>query len=225
MPIFWLFLTFLLYLLARWLQRKTGWLLLHPVLLPVAAIIALLLAGVPSVEEYRQGSRPLVWLLSPAVVALGVKLHEQSQALRQHLRPVLLAVATGAFTGVVTGLGIAWLSGAEETVVRTLAARSVTTPVGMAIAGANGGLPPLAAGVSISVGILGAVFGYSLLKLFKVKHPLARGLAIGRSSHGIGTARAMEQNPLEGTFSGLAFGLAGLFTAALVPLVLWVIGI
>ena len=42
--------------------------------------------------------------------------------------------------------------------------------------------------------------------------------AAGLAAHGIGTARALQVNPVAGTFAGLALALNGLVTALVAPL-------
>ena len=52
--------------------------------------------------------------------------------------------------------------------------------------------------------------------IFKIKNPLAKGLALGTASHAIGTARAIEMGPVEGAMSSLAVAVAGLLTVIFV---------
>ncbi|MFI3295915.1 MAG: LrgB family protein, partial [Rikenellaceae bacterium] len=58
-----------------------------------------------------------------------------------------------------------------------------------------------------------------VLKLIRIKSPVAKGVAMGCASHGVGTARAMELGAIEGAMAGLSIGLMGLATALLIPLV------
>jgi len=218
MLLFWLLITVLLYWLTRWLQSRVHTIFVHPVLLPVLGIIGLLELGLPSLESFEVGTAPLVWLLGPAVVALGVKLHLQMQYLRKYLRPILISVFMGSLVGVASGFWLSHWAGAAMPVSLTMSTRSVTTPIAMAICEANGGLSSVAAGVVISTGIFGAVIGHWWLKLVGIREHVAQGLAMGSAAHGIGTARAFEVHEQQGTFSGLAFGLAGVFTSIIVPI-------
>jgi putative effector of murein hydrolase len=61
---------------------------------------------------------------------------------------------------------------------------------------------------------LGAVFAPLLVRALGIK-PLAAGIAIGTSSHGIGTARALELGEIQGAASGIAIGVAGVATVLL----------
>ena len=51
-----------------------------------------------------------------------------------------------------------------------------------------------------------------MCKIFKIHHPIAKGLALGTASHAIGTAKAMEMGDVEGAMSSLAIAVAGLLT-------------
>ena len=61
-------------------------------------------------------------------------------------------------------------------------------------------------------GILGNVIAEGVCQIFKIQHPIARGLALGTASHAIGTAKAMEMGEIEGAMSSLAIVVAGLLT-------------
>jgi putative effector of murein hydrolase len=89
----------------------------------------------------------------------------------------------------------------------------------MGIAEKLGGLPSLTATLVILTGILGAMLGPPLMNRIGIKDWAARGLAMGVTSHGIGTARALQVNELAGAFAGLAMGLNALATSVLVPTV------
>ena len=76
----------------------------------------------------------------------------------------------------------------------------------------------LTAVIVVCAGILGSIIGPPIMKLMGIKSPVAKGLAMGASSHGIGTAAAIQMGAIEGALSGLAIGIMGLITALLLPL-------
>jgi predicted murein hydrolase (TIGR00659 family) len=205
------------YALARALYRKTRFFLLHPVLLSVAALIAALrLARVPY-ETYMQGGQLIHFFLAPAVVALGLPLYRELERLGRASLPILASTAAGSLVGVLTAVLPAGLLGASPALLATLAPKSITTPIAIGVSEVLGGLPPLTAAVVIATGILGAVLGPPFLRAIGVRSPTAFGLAMGAASHGIGTARAMEEGRLSGAASGLALGLNGALTALAAP--------
>lgn len=208
---------------ADWLQRRLGSFLLNPVLVAVTVlIVALELTGI-RFETYDRGGRIISFFLGPAVVALGVPLHHQMHEIARRGLAILGSILLGSLLGMLAGMLVAALLGAPPEIVRTLAARSVTTPIAIALTERVGGLPPLAAAISIATGIVGAVIGPILLRRVGVRSATAFGLAMGSAAHGIGTARAAREGAVEGATSGLAIGLMGLATAVLAPIVLAVL--
>jgi len=160
-------------------------------------------------------------------VALGVLLYEQLEEIARRGPAIIVGAVAGAAAGIVSAAGLGMWLGAEPQVINSLAPKSVTTPIAMGIAARLGGIESLTAAVVIATGVLGAVLGPGFLRLIRVKDPTAFGLAMGAASHGIGTARALEEGPLQGATGGLAICLCGLATALMAPLImklLWWLG-
>jgi len=168
-------------------------------------------------EQYQSGGKYLLWVLGPATVALAVPLYEALPALRKSLLPVAAALAAGSITAVVSAVLIGKLLGAGPETLRSLAPKSVTTPIAMAIARAIGGAAPLAAVFVILTGAVGALSGAGLLDRLGIRGARARGLALGVAAHGMGTARAFQLGAECGVFATLAMTLNGIATALLLP--------
>jgi putative effector of murein hydrolase len=132
--------------------------------------------------------------------------------------PIAIAIPLGAVVSIASGIWLVRALGGDETLQRTMAPKAATTPVSIALSETVHGLPPLTAVVTIVAGVLGAVAGPAVLSVLRVSDPHARGLALGSVSHGIGTSRALHDDPLEGAFAGLAMGLTALATSLLLPL-------
>ena len=64
----------------------------------------------------------------------------------------------------------------------------------------------------IITGVLGNIIAETVCKIFRIKEPIAKGIAIGSASHAIGTAKAMEMGEIEGAMSSLSIAVAGLLT-------------
>lgn len=203
--------------LFRWSHSNP---LVNPVLIAMGLIIALLVATGTPYPTYFEGAKFVHFLLGPATVALAIPLYRQIRHVRRSLVGILVAVVVGSLTAIGTAVGIAWALGASEKTLVSLAPKSATAPVAMAIAEQVGGLPTLTAPVVILTGITGAMTATTLIRLLRITDWRAGGLAIGLASHGIGTARAFQVNELAGAFSGLAMGLNALATAILVPLLI-----
>ncbi|HEX8273465.1 MAG TPA: LrgB family protein [Longimicrobiaceae bacterium] len=216
--------TVAMYALARRLHLRTGSFLLHPVLVGIVAMIAALEALGVDYEAYDRGGRLLSFWLGPAVVALGVPLFRQMDPVRRSARALLVSMLAGGAVGIVSACGVAALLGASPEVVRSLAPRSVTTPIAIEIARRAGGIPSLSAVVVILSGVFGAIVGPPLLRAVGVRSRTATGIALGASAHGVGTARAVEEGEVEAAGAGIAIGLMGVVTAVLTPVALALLG-
>jgi len=218
--IWWIIVTVVVYLAARALYgwRRRAW--LNPAIVAIGAVIVILLVSHTPYVEYDRGGHLITLLLGPAVVALGFPLAEQLPLLRRHARGIALALLAGSIVGILAGAGIALALGGSGPVVRSLASRSVTTPIAMAIAARIGGIPALSALVSIATGAIGGAIGPELLRALGVRSRIATGLALGTAAHGLGTARAVDEGAVEAAASSVGMGLNGIVTAVLVPLVI-----
>ncbi len=221
----WITATLAAYAFGLWLQRRTGKRWLHPVLVAIALLVAALEVTDVEVERYARGGDLVGFFLGPSVVALGVGLHLQLRAILRRGKALALAIAAGSVVGVAGGALAAWLLGAPREIVAAVAPKSVTTPIAIAIAEQNGGVPAIAAVLVIAVGVFGAVAGPPFLRAIGVRDPEAQGLALGAAAHGLGTARAMEDGERQGASAALAIGLQGVATAAVTPLVLWLLDV
>lgn len=222
---FLLALTFGVYFFAKLLQKKTGLVLLNPILITIAAIIFFLKTAGISYETYNEGGHLIEFWLRPAIVALGVPLYLQFEMIKKQLLPILLSQLAGCIVGVVSVVLIAKLMGASQEVILSLAPKSVTTPIAMEVASTIGGIPSLTAAVVIVVGLLGAVCGFKTMKLMHVGSPIAQGLSMGTAAHAVGTSTAMDISSNYGAYASLGLTLNGIFTALLTPTILRMLGI
>ena len=218
-------LTFGAFALFKALQKKTGWVLLNPILLTIATLILYLKCADVSYETYNKGGELVSFWLKPAVVALGVPLYLQLEMIKKQLLPILLSQLVGCLVGIVSVVLVAKLLGATPDVICSLAPKSVTTPIAMEVSNATGGIPSLTAAVVVLVGLFGAVFGFKILTLGRVKSPIAQGLSMGTASHAIGTSAAMEVSRKYGAYASLGLTLNGILTALLTPAILRLLGV
>ena len=218
-PLLWLTVTLAIFVVGTWVNGKlNGHPLAHPVLLAMLALIALLLLTGTSYDTYFEGAQFIHYLLGPATVALAIPLYDNLQQIRRLLAPLLLACLLGVTVAVSTAVGLAWLAGARDQTLLSIAPKSVTTPIAMGIAEQVGGLPSLAAGIVLVTGAVGAVAAGPLFRLARITDERAQGFALGIAAHGFGTAHALTISLRAGAFAGLGLGMAGLLTAFLLPL-------
>ena len=217
-PLFGLTVTLAAYWVGREVSRRTGGnAFAQPVLIAIVLVSALLLATGVSYDDYLTGGRLIAFLLGPATVALALPLHQEWQRVRRSVLPVLAGVAAGALTSVSTAVLVSGWLGGGVLLQETIAPKAATTPVSIALSEQLGGIPSLTAVVTIIAGITGAVLGPWVLSVLRVRDEEARGIAIGATAHGIGTARALHEGRTEGAFSGLSMALTAVATSATVP--------
>ena len=213
------------YMAALALYKKTRISLLHPLLTSILVIIAVLKMMGIEYESFQRGSHLIHFLLGPSVVALRFVLYAQIHSLKGNVISILTSVFVGAIIGIVSVIVIGDLMGADQALIATLQPKSVTTPIAMGIAEKAGGMPSLTAVIVVAVGIFGSIVGPFVMKVLGIESRIAKGLALGASSHGLGTSVAIQIGAVEGALSGLAIGLMGIMTAILVPVISFIISL
>lgn len=208
------------YYFCSLLSKKFKYALLNPVLTSILLIIILLnIIGI-KVEDYNDGTSFLRILLDASVVALAYPLYLQWPIIRSNFKKILLCMFTGSITGIVSVVSLAWLFGASEKVIISLAPKSVTTPIAVKVSESLGGIPPLTAAVVVTVGIFGSVIGIQFLRIFKITKAESVGMAMGTAAHGLGTATVTKLGERHTAMGGLAIAINGLLTALISPYII-----
>lgn len=194
------------------LKKKFKWAILNPLLLSVICVMAVLVIFDIDYEQYNEGAKYISYLLTPATVCLAVPLYEQITLLKKNFKAVIAGILSGVIASLVSVWGLAILFDFSHEQYVTLLPKSITTAIGMGISEEMGGIVTITVASIIITGILGNVIAEFIFKVCKIRHPIAKGLALGTSAHAIGTAKAMELGEVEGAMSSLAIAVAGLFT-------------
>lgn len=206
------------YALGSWLKRKTGWGMMNPLLISIILVIAFLLSTGISYDSYMRGAQFISYMLTPATVCLAVPLYQQLQQLRKNWLAVMAGIISGVLSSMVCILLLSILFRLDHTGYVTFLPKSITTAIGMGVIEELGGYVPVGVVVIVLTGVIGNVFAEKFLKLIKVTEPVAKGIAIGSSSHACGTAKAFEIGEVEGAMSSLSIVVCGLLTVVLAPL-------
>ena len=217
LSLFPLLLTIGTFQLGLWLQKKAKSPLCNPVLISAALVICALLITKYPVVDYQSGVKGLSWMLTPATVCLALPLYEQLKILKKNLPAILLGVTGGTVTSLSVILVMCHCLQLNYQLSVSLLPKSITTAMGIVLSGQNGGIEALTAAVIIITGIIGALFGSILCKIFRINDPIAQGVAFGTASHVVGTSRANEISPLTGAVSSLSLACAGIITAIIFP--------
>lgn len=220
-PLLWLTVTLLVWIGADRIAIASGrHPVINPVLLAILALGAVLIATGTSFATYFQGAQFVHFLLGPAIVAIAIPLYRNLDKVRENLLPMIAALVAGSVTAAVSALAIAAFFGLPDSVLASLAPKSVTAGVAMGIARQFGGEAALTAVLVVTTGLLGAIMVTPLMNLLRLQDYAARGFAAGLAAHGIGTARAFVVDEVAGTFAGIAMALNAVMTALILPLIL-----
>jgi putative effector of murein hydrolase len=197
------------------LRYRKAW--LNPVLVAILLISLVIRVGQGQVEDYLEATRILVFMLSPTVICLALILYEQAEALRRRVWAIVIAVLCGGMVNVLSGIYLSRWLGLPEPFVQAMSTKAVTTPIALVLSEKLGGEASLTVAFVLLSGIMGAVWGLPFLHRVGIRDDLAKGLAIGAVSHGIGTARTQQENDLMAASAALAMALNGMFTAFYLP--------
>lgn len=218
-PVFGIIVSIVAYEIGLSIYRKTKLPIFNPLLIAIIIVIGFLLAFDIDLETYNLGGDFISVFLTPATVILAVPLYNKLEILKKSYKEILIAIALGSTASVISVLLLAKLFNVNESLLLSLIPKSITTPVGVEVSKQLGGIPSITVAAIIITGILGAVLGPSLCRLFKIKDKLAIGIAMGTSSHAVGTTKAIEMGEIEGAMSGLAIGVAALITVLVAPII------
>ena len=123
--------------------------------------------------------------------------------------PLLIGILFIFFSSYVLGL--------SPDLIKSLMAKSITTPIGVQVTQTLGGVIPITVVAIIITGITGAIISTFTFKLFRIKNDIAKGVAYGTSCHAMGTSKALETNEIQGGISSLSMGLNGLLVVFIAP--------
>ena len=200
------------YAVGLWVKKKVKKPFANPLLISVLIVMgALLILGV-DYDVYNESAQHLSWLLTPATVCLAIGLYQQIELLKKHWKAVIGGLAAGAVSSLVSVLGLSALFRLTHEQYVSLLPKSITTAIGVGLSEELGGVVTLTVACIILTGVLGAVIGEGVCRLFGIRERTAVGLAMGASSHAIGTSRALEMGEVEGAMSSLAIAVSGLIT-------------
>lgn len=203
-------------LIAYWigtlLKKKWNLPIFNPLLISIAVTIVVLLVGNISYETYNEGAQYLSWFLTPATVSLAIPLYEEFELLKKNAMAVTAGIITGVITSLTTVFVLAVFMKLSHEEYVTLLPKSITTAIGMGVSEELGGYVTITVAVIVITGVLGNMLAEIVCKIFKLKEPIAQGVAIGAAAHAVGTAKAMEMGEIQGAMSSLSLAVAGVVT-------------
>ena len=208
-------LTVVVYALSAALQKKTKMVVLNPIMISAIAIIAFLsLLDIP-LQMYQDGCRVLSYLLTPATICLAISFYVQISKLKKQLLPIFVGVLAGVICSAGSICFLSKFFALSDTMLFSLLPKSVTAAIGVPLSEEIGGVAALTTASITITGISGNILSPLFCKWFRLKDPVAQGVAIGTSSHVIGTVRAFEMSEMAGAVGSLSLTIAGLVTSFL----------
>lgn len=214
-PLFGIVLCGATYSFGVWLNKKTGWVILNPFLIAMTICIVFLSITGISIDQFNNGARIVQLFLAPATAVIGVSIYRQRKVLKENFIPVVLGCSVSAIVSIGASFSLGYLFNLDEVIVASTVPSAVTSPIAMDIASNNGGIVSIAILCVVITGVSGAILAPYLVKFLKITDPVEIGVAIGASSHVVGTSKALEMGEVQGAMSGVAIGIAGLATVFL----------
>ena len=211
-----LFMYFTVDFLKKWVKTS----LFNPLLISSLLIILILSLLKIEYSEFNQSAQWLHFMLTPATIVLAVPLYQQFKLLQEHALVIFLGVLSGVIASLISVYLLSLLFGLDQTMLITLLPKSITAAIAIGVAEEYQGIVTITVAAVIITGITGNVIAEPVCKFFRIKNPIAKGIAIGTSSHVVGTSKAMEMGEVEGAMSSLAIVVAGLTTVILLSIIL-----
>jgi len=209
---FGVFISIVTYEIGALIKRKWNVAIFNPLLISIALIIIFLVLFDVDYDTYEFGAKYLSYFLTPATVALAVPLYEQIEPLKHNWKAIIAGILSGALTSALCVLILSIIMGLDHKQYVTLLPKSITTAIGMGLSEELGGIVTITVAVIVVTGVIGNMFAEQICKIFHIVDPVAKGIAIGSSSHAMGTAKAMEMGEIEGAMSSLSIAVSGLLT-------------
>lgn len=219
-PVFGVLISIMAYEIGDLLKEKLKAPIFNPLLIAIIILIIFLSKFNIKYDDYNNGGQVISFFLAPATIALALPLYKKFSLFKKNALPIMVGILCGAIFGIVSVIVLAKLFDFPVELTKSLIPKSITTPIGMALANQLGGIPSIAVVAIIITGILGSIIGPFLYKILNMNDKVAMGIAMGSAAHAVGTAKAMEIGETEGAMSSLTIAISVIITVIIAP-VLW----
>ncbi|WP_026886744.1 LrgB family protein [Clostridium beijerinckii] len=219
-PVFGVLISIIAYEIGLLIKQKLKLSIFNPLLIAIIILITFLLKFNINYDDYNSGGQVISFFLAPATIALALPLYKKFSLFKENALPILLGILFGAVSGIISVILLSKAFNLSSELTKSLIPKSITTPIGMALSKQLGGLPSVAVVAIIITGILGSIIGPFLYKILRINDKVAMGIAMGSSSHAVGTAKAMEIGEIEGAMSSLTIAISGIVTVLIAPILL-----
>lgn len=215
---FGIILSFAAYEIGKWINSKVKNPIANPLLIAILLIIGFLsVTGIPY-EQYKKGGDIIAFFIAPATVAMILDLYANLDSLKANLVPILVGVLIGSIFSMTLALFLSKAFGFDKEIITSMVPQSITTAIAISLTEEYNGIVALTAMIVVFRGVIGASMAPAIMKICKIKDPVAQGVAIGTASHAVGTSQARQMGEIQGAMSGLSIAVAGIVTVFLMPL-------
>ena len=202
---FGIFITLFFYGVGMFLKQKVKHTLVNPLLIAIVFTILFLRVFGIEYQTYNNSAKYISYLMTPATICLA-------DTLKRNFKAVMFGITSSVIVTMVSVLAFSRFFGLSRAAYVTMLPKSITTPIGIGVAEELGGYVSIAVASIVISGILGNIFAESVCNVFGIREPIAKGVAIGCSSHAMGTVKALEMGEVEGAMSSLSIAIAGILT-------------
>lgn len=215
---FGIILSFAAYEIGKWINQKLKTPLANPLLIAILLIIGFLSITGIDYEYYKKGGDFIAFFIAPATVAMVLDLYANIETLKKNIIPIFVGVGSGTIFSFIIAMFLSKILQIDRNLISSLLPQSVTTAIAISLSDEYQGIIGLTAIAVVIRGVSGAVFAPLVMKIFKIKDPVAQGVAIGTSSHAVGTSQARLMGEVQGAMSGLSIAVAGITAVIIMPL-------
>ena len=211
-------LSFAAYEIGKWINQKLKSPIANPLLIAILLIVGFLSITGIDYEYYKKGGDFIAFFIAPATVAMVLDLYANLETLKKNIIPIFVGVGFGTIFSFVLAIFLSKIFQIDKNLVASLIPQSVTTAIAISLSEEYQGIIGLTAIVVVIRGVSGAVFAPTVMKICRIKDPVAQGVAIGTASHAVGTSQARLMGEIQGAMSGLSIAIAGITAVIIMPL-------
>ena len=211
--------TIIFFNIGIYLNKKLKSPIVNPLLVAICGIIVFLKMLNIEYETYKIGADTINYFLTPVTIVLAVPLYKQFDLFKKHIKEILVGILVGVLVSFVSIILLGSIMGIGDVVMSSLIPKSITTPMGISLSNALGGIQAITVVSIIMTGIFGAIIAPYVFKIGNINNKVSKGIALGTSAHALGTTKALEMGEVQGAMSGLSIGIAGVITVVIIPLI------
>ncbi|MGG1241928.1 antiholin LrgB [Bacillus licheniformis] len=205
-------------------KRTKGFFLFTPLFVAMVLGIAFLKIGGFSYADYNNGGEIIKFFLEPATIAFAIPLYKQRDKLKKYWWQIMSSIIVGSICSVTIVYLLAKGIHLDAAVMKSMLPQAATTAIALPLSKDIGGISDITAFAVIFNAVIVYALGALFLKVFKVKNPISKGLALGTSGHALGVAVGIEMGEVEAAMASIAVVVVGVVTVLVIPVFVQLIG-